>query len=52
MMNNDASAKPYLSYNKPETVGPMNAPSANDDVHNPDINPYVSISFGKPYDLR
>lgn len=48
IMNTDALENPYLSYRIPDTVGPMNAPSAKDEVHKPDTNPYVSKSFGSP----
>lgn len=40
--------KPIESYRYPLADGPMNAPSANVDVHNPDISPYVSIVSGNP----
>lgn len=52
IMNKDEFAKPYLSYRTPDTVGPMKAPRANDEVHNPEIIPNVSISLGKPDALK
>lgn len=42
---------PTLSKRSPETVGPMKAPNANVDVHNPDTIPYVSMLFEKPFEL-
>ncbi len=42
------SLKPIESYKAPLTDGPMNAPNANVDVHNPEIKPYVSMLSGKP----
>lgn len=52
IMNTDAFAKPYLSYRTPDTVGPMKAPKAKDEVHNPEIIPYVSKSLARPDDLK
>lgn len=43
---------PIASYNNPLTDGPIKAPSANVDVHKPDIKPYVSIPSPKPCRLK
>lgn len=51
-MKRTALRKPTESYRKPLTDGPMNAPSANVDVHRPEISPYVSILSGRPDRLR
>lgn len=43
---------PTLSYSIPAMEGPTKAPKANVEVHRPEISPYVSRLFGKPYDLK
>lgn len=43
---------PIESKSRPETVGPMNAPSANVEVHIPDTKPYVSMELGNPLALK
>lgn len=39
MTNIVAAPNPTISYSRPAIEGPMKAPSANVDVHKPDIKP-------------
>lgn len=41
-------ANPTRSYRNPATVGPTNAPNANEDIHRPATKPKVDMSSGKP----
>lgn len=43
-----ALRKPTESNRAPLTDGPKKAPSANVDVHKPEIRPYVSMLSGRP----
>lgn len=51
IMNRTAFRKPTESYSNPLVDGPINAPSAKNDVHKPETRPYVSILSGKPWRL-